>query len=69
MDFPQLTALDELLTQIAMTDRRSDVVEAAKWSLITLEGDGIVELARILAGSELGRRLNARIMDLYNAVI
>jgi len=64
----ELDALGEFLINVALKDRRAIVRAAARSSLLSLEGSGIVTLAKQLAGTPAGIRLNALIMGAFNVV-
>lgn len=57
-------ALDEVIDQIARTDRRDRVREAARATMLCF--DNVTILSSAVAGSPAGQSLNAALMRLYN---
>ena len=65
----ELDDLAEFLLHTALKDRRSPVRRFAREALLSLEGNGIVLLAKQLSGTPQGVRLNHLIMGTFNAVV
>lgn len=57
-------ALDDVIDQIARTDRRDGVREAARATMVCF--DNVTTLAGAVAGSPVGQQLNDALMRLYN---